>query len=87
MAEIRLSASTGSQPRFRKGERIREMRIDTNASSLDSPFLAKGEVFRESFGALVIAKVRKYRTEIVVMGRKSPTDAVGVVSILRLLNS
>lgn len=63
------------------------MRISTNAGSSDSLFLTKGEVFQEPFGALAIAKVRKYRIEIVVMGRKSPTDAVGVVSILRLLNS
>lgn len=70
-----------------KGERIRESGIGAIPGSSNDLFCAKGEVFREAFGALEIAKVRKCRIEIAVTGRKSPTDAVGVVSILQLLNS
>lgn len=64
-----------------KGEEIREMRIGSIYDALNSLVWAKGEVFQESFGALVIAKVRKYRIKTVKMTRKSPTDAVGAVRV------
>ena len=70
-----------------KGEGIREMWTAAIAGLSNCLFLTKGEVFRESFWRLAIAKVRKYRTRIAAMGRKSPTDAVRAVPILRLLNS
>lgn len=41
----------------------------------------KGELFQESFWGLVTAKVRKYRTRMASIGRKSPTDAVGAVCV------
>lgn len=72
---------------MRKGERIRETWIEAIGGSSKYLFWAKGEVFRELFGALVIAKVRKYRTEIAATGRKSPTDAVGGIPVSRLLKS
>jgi hypothetical protein len=48
---------------------------------------AKGEGFQEPFGASGLAKVRKYGTKIASIGRKSPTDLVGVLMVLCGRNS
>jgi hypothetical protein len=47
----------------------------------------KGEVFQESLGCSAIVKVRKYRTKMASIARKSPTDAAEVVCVLRSLKS
>jgi hypothetical protein len=85
--EIPFRPLPNSWTPLRKGERIRETRGGAIVGYSNCPFLAKGEDFRESFAGLAIVKVRKYRTKITWIARKSPTDAVRAIRVWRLLKS
>jgi len=52
-----------------------------------SGFLVKGEVFRETFAASGIVKMRNYGTRMAVMARKRPTGVVGSAPTFEWLNS